>query len=168
LAKQTGLESIEKSILDENSRFSIELDDQFGDIEETLTRVTGTHIKYQFWDKASKLNCKIFFAEQFSALRKNCGVEDYFVKSLARCLKWDVSGGKSGSTFLKTRDDRFVIKQLSRLEMDALYKFAPAYFEYMSQAFFHELPTVLAKIFGFYRIGFKNTVTGKSIKLDVS
>ena len=68
---------------------------------------------------------------------------------------------------MKSRDDRFIIKQLGRLEMDALYKFAPAYFEYMSQAFFHELPTVLAKIFGFYRMGFKNSITGKSIKMDV-
>jgi 1-phosphatidylinositol-3-phosphate 5-kinase len=101
-------------------------------------KVTGTHIRYQFWDKTARLSCKIFFAEQFSALRQNCGVEDMFVKSLARCIKWDATGGKSGSIFMKTRDDRFVIKQLSRMEMDALYKFAPAYFEYMSHAFFHE------------------------------
>ncbi|KAH6584823.1 hypothetical protein BASA61_007191 [Batrachochytrium salamandrivorans] len=51
--------------------------------------------------------------------------------------------------------------------MDALYKFAPEYFEYMSRAFFHELPTILTKIFGFYRIGFKNPVTGKTIKMDL-
>jgi 1-phosphatidylinositol-3-phosphate 5-kinase len=93
----------------------------------------------EFWDKATRLHCKIYFAEQFSALRKNCGVEDVFVKALSRCYKWDATGGKSGSVFMKSRDDRFVIKQLSRLEMDALYKFAPAYFEYMSQAFFHEV-----------------------------
>lgn len=30
-----------------------------------------------------------------------------------------------------------------------------------------QLPTVLAKIFGFYRIGYKNTVTGKQIRMDV-
>ncbi len=66
-------------------------------------------------------------------------MEDVFVKALSRCYKWDATGGKSGSVFMKSRDDRFVIKQLSRLEMDALYKFAPAYFEYMSQAFFHEV-----------------------------
>ena len=51
--------------------------------------------------------------------------------------------------------------------MDALYRFAPAYFEYMSQAFFHDLPTLLTKIFGFYKIGFKNAVTGRSVKMDV-
>jgi 1-phosphatidylinositol-3-phosphate 5-kinase len=56
---------------------------------------------------------------------------------------------------------------MSRYEMDAFVKFAPAYFEYMSQAFFHELPTALAKILGFYQIGSKNPVTGKSMKMDV-
>jgi 1-phosphatidylinositol-3-phosphate 5-kinase len=56
---------------------------------------------------------------------------------------------------------------MSRYEMDAFVKFAPAYFEYMSRAFFHELPTVLAKILGFYQIGSKNPVTGKTMKMDV-
>lgn len=66
-----------------------------------------------------------------------------------------------------TIDNRLVVKQMSRYEMDAFVKFAPAYFEYMSQAFFHELPTVLAKILGFYQIGSKNPVTGKTMKMDV-
>ncbi|KAM3589761.1 Mitochondrial distribution and morphology protein 12 [Umbelopsis sp. WA50703] len=56
---------------------------------------------------------------------------------------------------------------MSRYEMEAFLRFAPAYFQYMSEAFFHELPTVLAKIFGFYSIGFKNSATGKSMRMDV-
>jgi len=32
-------------------------------------------------------------------------------------------------------DDRFIAKEISRLEMDALTKFAPAYFEYTRKAF---------------------------------
>jgi hypothetical protein len=31
-------------------------------------------------------------------------------------------------------DDRFIAKEISRLEMDALTKFAPAYFEYTKNA----------------------------------
>jgi 1-phosphatidylinositol-3-phosphate 5-kinase len=56
---------------------------------------------------------------------------------------------------------------MSRYEMDAFTKFAPSYFEYISDAFFHKLPTVLAKILGFYQIGSKNPVTGKTMKMDV-
>lgn len=69
--------------------------------------------------------------------------------------------------------------------MDALLRFAPAYFDYMSKAIFQgvslaeirrtpsliarlpQLPTILAKVFGFYRIGLRNPTTGKVMRLDV-
>jgi 1-phosphatidylinositol-3-phosphate 5-kinase len=148
------------------------------DIEAALLKSTGTHMKYQFQEGSANFFCKIFYAEQFDALRINCGCDERYIQSLSRCVKWDSSGGKSKSAFLKTLgsqpiatwltvDDRLVVKQMSRYEMDAFVKFAPAYFEYMSQAFFHELPTVLAKILGFYQIGSKNPVTGKTTKMDV-
>ncbi|ODQ51199.1 SAICAR synthase-like protein [Saitoella complicata NRRL Y-17804] len=124
-------------------------------------------MKYQFQEGSAKLFCKIFYAEQFDAFRRICHCQDKYIESLARCVKWDSSGGKSGSAFLKTLDDRLVVKQMSRLETDAFIKFAPSYFEYMSKALFHELPTVLAKIFGFYQIGSRNPLTGKTMKMDV-
>ncbi|KZV78621.1 hypothetical protein EXIGLDRAFT_633621, partial [Exidia glandulosa HHB12029] len=82
------------------------------------------------------------------------------VESLSRCVKWDASGGKSGSAFLKTRDDRFIAKELSKSEMEAVATFAPAYFDYMSAAIAAGRPTLLAKIFGFYRIAFRILVPG--------
>lgn len=60
-----------------------------------------------------------------------------------------------------------MMKQMSKAEMDAFLRFAPSYFEYMTQALFHELPTVLAKILGVYRIGFKNSQTNRTLKIDV-
>ncbi|KAI9482651.1 MAG: hypothetical protein EXX96DRAFT_615661 [Benjaminiella poitrasii] len=137
------------------------------DIQETLLRESGTHMRYNFSTGSSKFFCKIFFSEQFDALRRNCGCQESYIMSLANCALWDSSGGKSGSAFLKTKDDRFLMKQMSRYELDAFLRFAPAYFQYMSEAFFSELPTVLAKIFGFYSIGFKNGTTGKSMRMDV-
>lgn len=136
------------------------------DPEEEDAGPKGSHLGLRFKDGSTKLSCNIFFAEEFESLRKNCGIEETYIQSLARCAKWDTSGGKSGSTFLKTRDDRFIVKQLSKVEMDSLFKFAPAYFDYMSKALFQKLPTVLTKIFGFYRISYKNSVTGKSVRLD--
>lgn len=108
----------------------------------------------EFEEGSTNFFCKIFFAEQFDALRQNCGCGTQFIESLARCVKWESSGGRSKVDFLKTRgasafprylqciltravDDRFIVKEISRLEMDALLRFAPAYFEYMSKAFFH-------------------------------
>lgn len=84
-------------------------------------------------------------------LRKSCGCDEIFISSLARCTTWDTAGGKSGSTFLKTKgrlhrdnaylyhtyvmctsvDERFLIKQISKYEMDAFLGSANKYFLYM-------------------------------------
>jgi 1-phosphatidylinositol-3-phosphate 5-kinase len=51
--------------------------------------------------------------------------------------------------------------------MDALTKFAPAYFEYTRKAFQGQRPTVLAKIYGFFKIGYRNAITGRSMRMNV-
>ncbi|EXJ75680.1 1-phosphatidylinositol-3-phosphate 5-kinase [Cladophialophora psammophila CBS 110553] len=135
-------------------------DDLQSDVMHSLLRKTGTHLKYQFQEGPAKMLCKIFFAEQFDAVRRKCGVADRFVESLSRCLKWDSKGGKTRSLFLKTLDDRFILKSLSPIETQSFLKFAPNYFQIMSEAFFHELPSVIAKMFGFYQIIVKNPSTG--------
>lgn len=129
-------------------------------VEHALLRATGTHLKYQFQEGQAKMLCKVFYAEQFDALRKKCGVADRIVESLSRCLKWDSRGGKTKSLFLKTLDDRFILKSLSTIETQAFLKFAPAYFQIMSEALFHELPSAIAKMFGFYEVIVKNPATG--------
>lgn len=135
------------------------------ELEGTLKK-EGRHFRCEFESGSTRLWCKILFAEQFDALRRTCGCDISVVESLSRCFKWDSSGGKSGSAFLKTRDNRLVVKQLSRFEMDAFSKFAPQYFAYMSQCLSRGRRTALAKIFGCFRIGFRNPQTGKSLKLD--
>ncbi|RAK92231.1 1-phosphatidylinositol-3-phosphate 5-kinase [Aspergillus costaricaensis CBS 115574] len=129
-------------------------------VEHALLRSTGTHLKYQFQEGQAKMLCKVFYAEQFDALRKKCGVAERIVESLSRCAKWDSKGGKTKSLFLKTLDDRFILKSLSPIETQAFLKFAPAYFQIMSEALFHELPSAIAKMFGFYQVIIKNPATG--------
>jgi 1-phosphatidylinositol-3-phosphate 5-kinase len=140
--------------------------DQAG-VEASLKRETGTHLACSFSDGSARMQCKIFYAEQFDAVRRKCGVADRIVESLSRCLKWDSKGGKTKSVFLKTLDDRLVVKSLSPIETAAFLRFAPAYFNIMSEALFRELPTVIAKMLGFYQIIIKNPVTGTEIKWDV-
>ena len=137
------------------------------EVETSLLRATGTHLAYSFVDSTARMQCKIFFAEQFDAVRRKCGVADRIVESLSRCLKWDSKGGKTKSVFLKTLDDRLIVKSLSPVETQAFLKFAPAYFNIMAEALFHDLPTVIAKMLGFYQIVIKNPVTGTEIKWDV-
>jgi 1-phosphatidylinositol-3-phosphate 5-kinase len=138
-----------------------------GELEKSLLRPTGTHLKYQFTEGSAKMMCKIFFAEQFDALREKCGVADRIVESLSRCLKWDSKGGKTKSVFLKTLDDRLVMKSLSPIETSAFLRFAPDYFNIMAKALFHDLPSVIAKMLGFFQVIIKNPLTNTEIKLDL-
>ena len=140
-------------------------DDQTSDFdqiktEQSILRPTGKHLKYQFSEGSAKMLCKVFYAEQFDALRRKCGVSERIVESLSRCMKWDSKGGKTKSVFLKTLDDRFVLKSLSPIETQAFLQFAPGYFYVMSRFLFHDMPSVIAKMLGFYQITIKNPVTG--------
>lgn len=130
------------------------------EVERSLIRSTGTHLKFQFQEGSAKMTCKVFFAEQFDALRRKCGVSERIVESLSRCLKWDSKGGKTKSVFLKSLDDRFVLKSLSPIETQAFLRFAPAYFQIMSESLFHDMPSVIAKMLGFFQVIIKNPNTG--------
>ncbi|KAI1818301.1 hypothetical protein GGS20DRAFT_529457 [Poronia punctata] len=136
-------------------------------LETSLIHNSSSHYKYQFAEGTAKMLVKIFYAEQFDALRRKCGVADRIVESLSRCLPWDSKGGKTKSVFLKTQDDRLVMKSLSQIETQAFLKFAPAYFSIMAEALFHDLPSVIAKMLGFFQVVIKNPVTNTEIKLDL-
>lgn len=49
------------------------------------------------------ISCTVLYPEQFDALRRTYDCEKIMIESLCRCIKWNASGGKSGSAFLKTR-----------------------------------------------------------------
>lgn len=132
----------------------------YDEAEHSLLRPTGKHLKYQFAEGSAKMLCKVFYAEQFDALRIKCGVSERIVESLSRCAKWDSKGGKTKSVFLKTLDDRFVLKSLSQIEAQSFLRFAPDYFHMMWKYFFRDLPSVIAKMLGFFQITIKNPATG--------
>lgn len=124
-------------------------------IERNLLHEANTNIRYSFTNRGVKANCKVFYAQSFDALRRKCGVADRFVESLSRCSKWDSKGGKSKSIFLKTLDERFVVKSLSAIEVNAFFRFAPNYFAFTHQNLFKGLPSVIAKMFGLFQVQIK-------------
>ncbi|CAB9522040.1 Putative 1-phosphatidylinositol-3-phosphate 5-kinase FAB1C [Seminavis robusta] len=159
-------------------------------IEQRMLVRAKTHIKHTFrdYDEKGMVTCKFvcttYWATQFHAVRQvflsqsfgrkegssagssaesdlSMDVESAYVQSLSSAFSWAASGGKSGASFARTSDDRFVIKCISRTELQMFLDCAPAYFEYLSKAFFHGLPTVLCKIVGVYQIGYHNRETGK-------
>ena len=56
-------------------------------------------------------------------------IERSYIRSLSTSFSWAASGGKSGAAFSRTTDDRFVIKSISRTELQMCLDCAPAYFE---------------------------------------
>jgi 1-phosphatidylinositol-3-phosphate 5-kinase len=71
------------------------------------------HIKYDWMiGKRLKFSCTVYYAKQFDGLRRRCGIEDIFLKSLERSANWAAEGGKSKSDFWKTSDNRFIMKTL--------------------------------------------------------
>lgn len=136
------------------------------ELEITMTKTKSNHLKYQFLDGSTEMSCKIFYSEQFEAFRTACGVNDSFIQSLSRCVKWNLKGGKSGSNFLKTLDNRYIVKELSKSELESFVSIAPFYFKYIAQSTFNTLTTALAKIFGFYQVEIKNSLNAKTFKMD--
>lgn len=110
------------------------------------------------WPRA-KFEVVAYFAPQFAEVRRRwvAGGEAAYVASLSRCRKWDSSGGKSNAYFAKTRDERYIVKQLSRSEKGSLLNTAPAHFAYLSR---RRERTCLAKILGVYQVTQKNIGAG--------
>ncbi|KAH8277660.1 hypothetical protein KR018_003254, partial [Drosophila ironensis] len=76
-------------------------------------------------------------------------------RSLCNSVQWEARGGKSGSRFSKTLDDRFVLKEMNSKDMTIFEPFAPKYFEYLDKCQQQQLPTLLAKIFGVFKVSVK-------------
>ncbi|KAJ8352896.1 hypothetical protein SKAU_G00243720 [Synaphobranchus kaupii] len=133
-------------------------------------KVAGNpHIELQFSDANAKFYCRIYYAEEFHRMREEImeSSEDDFVRSLSHCVNWQARGGKSGAVFYATEDDRFILKQMPRLEVQSFLDFAPHYFTYITGAVQQKRPTALAKILGVYRIGYKNSQNNTEKKLDL-
>ena len=125
------------------------------------------HTFRDFDDKGQQLckfSCTTYWATQFQAVRQafmsssafldlkeaQSGndasnalsaqeVEKSYIRSLMASQSWAASGGKSGASFARTVDKRFVVKSISRTELQMFLDCAPAYFEYLTKAFFHGL-----------------------------
>ncbi|KAL5963240.1 1-phosphatidylinositol 3-phosphate 5-kinase [Taenia solium] len=130
---------------------------------------TDPHIKIQFADATTTFLCRIYYAEEFHQLRQLVlpQGEMAFIRSLSRCRNWDAQGGKSGSCFMKTYDERFVVKEVSSIEMKTFHDVKKQYFDYLISAASVQRLSLLARIFGIFHIDYKNAVTGDARRLDV-
>ncbi|XP_047516725.1 1-phosphatidylinositol 3-phosphate 5-kinase isoform X1 [Pieris napi] len=82
-----------------------------------------------------------------------CEIEEGFIRSLAHCVPWATRGGKSGSTFCKTKDDRYVLKEMTKPEWQQFLEFAPHYFNYVTSCRANGSSSLLARILGVFSVG---------------
>lgn len=90
-------------------------DEQAAPVEkfDDLKKGKTVHLEIQFLDQSSNCNffCRVYYAEKFSWLRSLVlpDGEEAYIRSLRRCVQWNARGGKSGSSFCKTKGKlRFV------------------------------------------------------------
>ncbi|KAF2300895.1 hypothetical protein GH714_018070 [Hevea brasiliensis] len=139
---------------------------------DPLFHTKAMHARVSFGDEGPlgkvKHSVTCYYAKRFEALRRICCPSELdFIRSLSRCKKWGAQGGKSNVFFAKTLDDRFIIKQVTKTELESFIKFAPEYFKYLSDSISSRSPTCLAKILGIYQVTSKHLKGGKESKMDV-
>ncbi|XP_078536468.1 1-phosphatidylinositol 3-phosphate 5-kinase isoform X1 [Lissotriton helveticus] len=146
-----------------------ELSDELDVGDKQKKQLVNPHVELQFSDANAKFYCRIYYAEEFHRMRDVIlgSSEEDFIRSLAHCVPWQARGGKSGAAFYATEDDRFILKQMPRLEVQSFLDFAPHYFTYITNAVQMKRPTALAKILGVFRIGYKNSQNNTEKKLDL-
>ncbi|CAA6664291.1 unnamed protein product [Spirodela intermedia] len=155
---------------------SFELEDvqsQYYDSEEALFSQVSVylepkqpHFRFSFVDESSipaekaRFSVTCYFAKEFDALRRKCCPNELdFICSLGRCRQWDAQGGKSNVYFAKSLDERFIIKQVTKTELESFEDFAPQYFRYLIESINSGSPTCLAKIL--------ESTRGREVRMDL-
>ncbi|XP_023772502.1 putative 1-phosphatidylinositol-3-phosphate 5-kinase FAB1C [Lactuca sativa] len=136
-------------------------------------RKSSNHVTIPFEDESGgdgkvKFSVTCYFAKNFDALRQKCCPNELdYVRSLSRCKRWSAQGGKSNVYFAKSLDERFIIKQVTKTELESFEEFAPEYFKYLMDSLNSGSPTCLAKIMGIYQVTVKHSRAGKEAKMNV-
>ncbi|KAJ6324359.1 hypothetical protein OIU76_011626 [Salix suchowensis] len=116
-------------------------------------------------DPSSSLGNLFMVSKKSPHLTISYGDDSYFAggKVKSGVLK----EGKSNVYFAKSLDERFIIKQIKKTELESFEEFAPGYFKYLTDSLNSGSPTCLAKILGIYQVTIKYLRGGKETKMDL-
>lgn len=134
-------------------------------VEMLLSDVQGD-IVHTFIDRnpnsAATFTVTAYWALQFHGLRDLvCESPRSVAQSLAFCAGWAATGGKSGASFEKTSDERFVIKHVKSTELDMFVHNGAKFFQHMFRVLFQGQPSLLVKYVGAYKVQVHDHVAGK-------
>lgn len=106
----------------------------------------------------AKVCVKVYFPASFEALRLAFGIPlADFIQSLSLNNQWkENSGGKSKAQFIKSFDDLYILKQMSKNEFFMFQNYASEFFSYMWKLIKEQKESLLAKIYGIFEIAIQN------------
>lgn len=64
-------------------------------------------------------------------------------------------------------DDRFILKEMARLEIQPFLEFAPHYFNFIQSCYTNHQPTLLGKIVGVYRVKYRNNISNQTFQSNL-
>ncbi|KAG6590710.1 Phosphatidylinositol-3-phosphate 5-kinase [Phytophthora cinnamomi] len=113
-----------------------------------------------------ELSTIAYYPLQFEVLRELFyGSLQNFIFSISHVANWNANGGKSGASFYRTLDDRFVIKHISSTEMQSFLGCLPDYFRYMATVYFDGKASLLSKTVGLYQTTITRKDSGQKMQL---
>jgi 1-phosphatidylinositol-3-phosphate 5-kinase len=138
--------------------------------EEAMQINCGFTDASEYSARQCAFSVRSFYAPQFHALRMLYAkkgapelderlLERRFIESLSRCNAWKPTGGKSQATFLKTLDDRFIVKSVSQEEFEMFQELAPKYFAHLANVLGPiSAPSVLVPFLGLFAVTMQSEV----------
>lgn len=136
--------------------FNLRLNSLEGVAEITKNRVSLAEAQKLYGDN-NRFKITVFYQRQFEALRMWQGSREDFINSIAWSHKSTTKLGKS--SFLFSHDKKYILKKLPEREFRMFLDFGPNYFKHINLSIFHNLPSMLVKVLGAYRISTKNRNT---------
>ena len=109
------------------------------------------------FEELNNIEIIVYYPKQFEALRiVYCANIEDFIISLSKSSAWgENTGGKSKSSFYKTLDEKYILKNVNENEFNMFLDNGIEYFNYISQFLFNKMPSLLAKILGAFKITIK-------------
>lgn len=110
---------------------------------------------------SNKVRVSVYHATHFAALRSCLLIDEKeYLSALSNIVLWkNVSGGKAKAIFCKTRNDDIVLKFIKKKERDSFEKYGTQYFRHMCKTIAHQMPSILVRILGLYKVKLENSVT---------
>ncbi|OMJ68661.1 hypothetical protein SteCoe_26848 [Stentor coeruleus] len=121
--------------------------------KSNITQLFGHHITF---------NVHSFFPRQFHIIRSRIHTSySEFLMGISCSDNRELKSGKSGATFTKSISNMYILKNVDEKEFNMFKELAPSYFRHFCNSELHNMPSLMIRTLGCYRVYTKNHTLGK-------